>query len=108
MATDLKRKRLDSLDAEMALQFLNGDSSVLECVTDRQAQESDTTNETKEQRGERERIERLRKSREKARARRNKKKEMVESMQQNVVMLSRRNADLKRKNDELRAKIFAM
>ena len=44
---------------------------------------------------------RLRKNREKARDRRNRKKALIEDMQRNVVVLSRMNSDLRRKNQEL-------
>jgi len=47
------------------------------------------------------RAERLRKNREKARDRRNRKKALVEDMQRNVVVLSKMNADLKKKNAAL-------
>ena len=47
------------------------------------------------------REERLRKNREKARDRRNRKKALIEDMQRNVVVLSKMNSDLKKKNADL-------
>ena len=47
------------------------------------------------------REERLRKNREKARDRRNRKKALIEDMQRNVVVLSKMNSDLKKKNSDL-------
>ena len=51
------------------------------------------------------REERLRKNREKARSRRNRKKALIEEMQQNVVLLSRMNDDLREKNLDLIRKL---
>ena len=47
------------------------------------------------------REERLRKNREKARDRRNRKKALIEDMQRNVVVLSKMNSELKKKNADL-------
>ena len=47
------------------------------------------------------REERLRKNREKARDRRNRKKALIDDMQRNVVVLSKMNSDLKKKNADL-------
>ena len=52
-----------------------------------------------------EREERLRKNRIKARDRRNRKKALVEDMQRNVVVLSKMNSDLKKKNADLLAQL---
>jgi len=51
------------------------------------------------------REERLRKNRQQARDRRNRKKTLIENMQRNVVVLSRMNADLRKKNQDLVAQL---
>ena len=61
----------------------------------------DDSGAKKEPAGEETREERLRKNREKARDRRHRKKALIEEMQRNVVVLSRMNAELKAKNQEL-------